>query len=118
MIKNEVRGRIEIKREVVFGRFGQGLNTLPSYKVMKPKERIDSFIGLLPDLLKEVYNNVKFERYRNIAQNNAYWKGYVDAKKELRNKLYEKEGIEIPKEEDLYMPNENMDLYGNLIEKL
>jgi hypothetical protein len=44
--------------------------------------------------------------------------GYIKAKTELRNKLYEKEGIEIPKEEVVYTPDENLDLYSNLIERL
>ena len=117
MIKNELRGRIANRKEAFLFAGQETLTFLPP-KVMKPQERIDNFIGFLPDLLNEIYNNPKYERYRNIAQNNAYWKGYVEAKKELRNKLYEKEGIEIPKEKDLYMPNENMDLYGNLIDKL
>lgn len=85
---------------------------------MQPKEKIDNFIGFLPDLLLEIYNNAKNERYKNVAQNNAYWKGYTDAKKELRNKLYEKEGIEIPTEKELYLPNENVELYPNLIDKI
>lgn len=85
---------------------------------MKSKDRIDSFIGFLPDLLKTIYNNPTYLVYRNIAQNNAYWMGYIKAKTELRNKLYEKEGIEIPKEEVVYTPDENLDLYSNLIERL
>lgn len=85
---------------------------------MQPKDRIDSFIGFLPDILEEVYNNPKYEKYRNIAQNNAYWIGYTTAKKELRNKLYEKEGIEIPKEKELYLPNENMEINYNLFDRL
>lgn len=85
---------------------------------MKAKDRIDSFIGFLPDLLKTIYNNPTYLVYRNIAQNNAYWMGYIKAKTELRNKLYEKEGIEIPKEEVVYTPDENLDLYSNLIERL
>jgi subtilase family serine protease len=60
---------------------------------MKAKDRIDSFIGFLPDLLKTIYNNPTYLVYRNIAQNNAYWMGYIKAKTELRNKLYEKEDL-------------------------
>lgn len=85
---------------------------------MKAKDRIDSFIGFLPDLLKTIYNNPTYIVYKSVPQNNAYWMGYIKAKSELRNKLYEKEGIEIPKEEVVYTPDENLDLYSNLIERL
>lgn len=85
---------------------------------MSAKDRIDSFIGFLPDILKTIYNNPDYQKYKSIPQNNAYWVGYITAKKELRNKLYEKENIAIPPEETLYFPDENMDLYSNVIERI
>jgi hypothetical protein len=85
---------------------------------MTAKDRIDNFIGFFPDVLKTIYNNPEFQKYRNIAQNNAYWTGYIRAKEELRNKLYEKENIPIPAEQTLYFPDENMELYSNIIEKI
>lgn len=90
----------------------------PSTFIMSAKDRIDSFIGFLPDILKTIYNNPDYQKYKSIAQNNAYWVGYTQAKKELRNKLYEKEKIQIPADETLYFPDENMDLYSGLIERL
>lgn len=90
----------------------------PGHLKMTAKERIDNFIGFFPDVLRTVYNNPTYQKYRSIAQNNAYWVGYITAKTELRNKLYEKENIPIPQDQTLYFPDENMELYSNLIDKI
>ena len=86
------------------------------------KEKIDRYIGQLPDL-----TNLQKEEYQKYASNMAnehYWQGYLDAKIELRNKLYAKEGIEIPRTARVYgsatdftkkyTPEENLTLYGGL----
>jgi len=59
---------------------------------MTAKEKIDNFIGDIPNLNK--VNELSHYNYsKNLTINNAYWQGYYDAKMKLRNKLYEKEGI-------------------------
>jgi hypothetical protein len=71
---------------------------------MTAKERIDNFIGDLPKLEK-VNEISKYFYSKNIPVNNAYWQGYVDAKIELRNKLYIKENIPL-KEPEVVKPDE------------
>ena len=85
---------------------------------MTAKERIDNFIGFFPDVLKTIYNNPAYQKYRSIPQNNAYWTGYIHAKEGLRAKLYEKENIPIPQAQTLYFPDENMELYSNIIDRI
>jgi hypothetical protein len=83
---------------------------------MSAQEKIDNFIGFFPDLLKDIYLVDQYKVYNNLAQNNAYWVGYLKAKTELRNKLYEKENIPIPPEQTLYFPDENMSIYLDPLE--
>lgn len=79
------------------------------------KDRIDRFIGEIPDLDKVNKSlNHQFSDDQHI--NSAYWKGYNDAKLELREKLYQKENIkpEVKKESE-WSPDFNLTIFGERV---
>lgn len=82
---------------------------------MTAKDKIDKFIGEIPDLL--IIN--KDLRYQFSAEkhiNEAYWRGYIHAKEELRDKLYRKENITpIQKKISEWSPDFNLTIFGEHI---
>jgi len=84
------------------------------------KIRIDKFIGLIPELHR--LDKEEYQKFSNNFANENYWLGYLEAKIELRDKLYEKENIKIPENGKIYgssidlkkkyTPEENISLYG------
>jgi hypothetical protein len=78
------------------------------------KDRIDRFIGVLPDLTK-VNNSINHQFSTDEYINSAYWKGYVDAKLELRDKLYKKENISFKEDESSWSPDFNLTIFGEKV---
>jgi hypothetical protein len=78
------------------------------------KDRIDRFIGELPDLTK-VNKSLTHQFSTDTFINSAYWKGYVDAKLELRDKLYKKENISLKEDESSWSPDFNLTIFGEKI---
>lgn len=81
------------------------------------KDRIDRFIGEIPNL-KQVNKSLSHQFSTDPFINEAYWQGYIHAKEELRDKLYQKENIK-PKQEE---PTEwsadfNLTIFGEPIYK-
>lgn len=86
---------------------------------MTAKEKIDRFIGEIPDLNKiNIHQTYQYSANGDI--NLAYWQGYIHAKLELRDKLYQKENIVEEKKSPLneWSPEFNTALFGkDLYEK-
>jgi hypothetical protein len=78
------------------------------------KDRIDRFIGELPDLTK-VNKSLTHQFSTDTFINSAYWKGYNDAKIELRDKLYKKENISLKEDENSWSPDFNLTIFGEKI---
>jgi hypothetical protein len=83
---------------------------------MTAKTKIDNFIGELPDLTK-VNKSLTYQFSTDEHINSAYWKGYVDAKLELRDKLYQKENIkeEVKAKDEGWSPDFNLTIFGEKI---
>jgi hypothetical protein len=82
---------------------------------MTAKTKIDNFIGEIPDLTK-VNKSLNHQFSTDEYINSAYWKGYCDAKLELREKLYKKENIkpEVKTESD-WSPDFNLTIFGEKV---
>jgi hypothetical protein len=78
------------------------------------KDRIDRFIGELPDLTK-VNKSTTYQFSTDKYINSAYWKGYNDAKTELRDKLYKKENISFKEDESSWSPDFNLTIFGEKV---
>ena len=83
---------------------------------MTAKLKIDNFIGEIPDLTK-VNKSLTYQFSTDEYINSAYWKGYTDAKIELRDKLYLKEKIkpEVKVQDDNWSPDFNLTIFGEKI---
>lgn len=81
---------------------------------MTAKERIDKFIGEIPDL-KKVNKSITYQFSTDPAINEAYWRGHNHAKIELRDKLYKKENISIKEEPANWSPDFNLTIFGEKI---
>jgi len=91
-----------------------GNNTRLTAILMTAKEKIDRFIGEIPKLT-EVNNHSTYKFSDNPELNKIYWQGYIQAKLELRDKLYQKENIQIePPKNPLneWSPEFNTSLFG------
>lgn len=79
---------------------------------MTAKEKIDRFIGELPNLNK-VNQSLTYQFSTDTNINIAYWKGYLNAKEELRDKLYNKENIKpVVEETNGWTPDYNLTIFG------
>lgn len=79
---------------------------------MTAKEKIDKFIGEIPKLT-QVNKNITYQFSTDPHINEAYWKGYIQAKEELRDKLYDKEGIKPePEKQTDWSPEFNLTIFG------
>jgi hypothetical protein len=82
---------------------------------MTAKDKIDKFIGELPNL-KQVNKIANYSFSSDPHINTAYWKGYNDAKIELRDKLYNKENIKIEETNTPdWSPDYNLTIFGEPI---
>lgn len=81
---------------------------------MTAKEKIDKFIGEIPDLIK-VNKSTNYQFSTDIHINEAYWRGYINAKQELRDKLYKKENITPVVETSNWSPEFNLSIFGEPI---
>jgi hypothetical protein len=102
----------------VLGSFsGKSSTQLRRLKSMTAKDKIDKFIGELPDLTK-VNKSLNHQYSEDNHINFAYWKGYIDAKLELREKLYKKENITIEKKVESntdWDPDFNLTIFGERV---
>lgn len=84
---------------------------------MTAKERIDKFIGEIPNL-RQVNKIANYQFSTDIYINEAYWKGYIQAKEELRDKLYSKENIVVSQTSpNDWSPEFNLSIFGEPISK-
>jgi hypothetical protein len=81
---------------------------------MTAKEKIDKFIGEIPNL-NQINKSATYQFSQDPHINSAYWKGYNDAKIELRDKLYTKENIVIKEEPSNWSPDFNLTIFGEPI---
>lgn len=82
---------------------------------MTAKEKIDKYIGEIPNL-KQVNKIDNYQFSTDIYINEAYWKGYIQAKEELRDKLYNKENIKPVVENISNWPSDyNLTIFGEPI---
>lgn len=81
---------------------------------MTAKEKIDKFIGEIPKLT-QVNRIATYQFSTDIHINEAYWKGYIQAKEELRDKLYQKENIVVKEEPNNWSPDFNLSIFGEPI---
>ena len=83
---------------------------------MTAKDKIDRFIGEIPNL-SQVNKSLNHKFSTDIHINSAYWKGYTDAKFELRDKLYKKENITTEPiiESNDWSPDYNLTIFGEPI---
>jgi len=81
---------------------------------MTAKEKIDKFIGEIPKLT-QVNRIATYQFSTDIHINEAYWKGYIQAKEELRDKLYQKENIVVKEEPNNWSPDYNLSIFGEPI---
>lgn len=81
---------------------------------MTAKDKIDKFIGEIPDL-KQVNKSLTHQFSTDIHINEAYWRGYINAKQELRDKLYQKENIKPVVETSNWSPDYNLTIFGEKI---
>jgi hypothetical protein len=82
---------------------------------MTAKEKIDKYIGEIPNL-KQVNKIANYQFSTDIYINEAYWKGYIQAKEELRDKLYAKENIKpVVEETNGWSPDYNLSIFGEHI---
>lgn len=81
---------------------------------MTAKEKIDKFIGEIPNL-KQVNKNSSYQFSTDVFINEAYWKGYINAKEELRDKLYKKENIKPVIQEETWSADFNLTIFGEPI---
>lgn len=82
---------------------------------MTAKDKIDKFIGELPNL-SQINKSLNHQFSTDTHINTAYWKGYTDAKIELRDKLYKKENISTtPVVSNDWTPDYNLTIFGEPI---
>lgn len=81
---------------------------------MTAKDKIDKFIGEIPNL-KQINKIANYQFSTDIHINEAYWRGYINAKEELRDKLYKKENITIKEEPNNWSPDFNLTIFGEPI---
>lgn len=82
---------------------------------MTAKEKIDKFIGEIPKL-SQVNRVLTYQFSTDPHINEAYWKGYTQAKEELRDKLYQKENIKVePEKPSNWSPDFNLTIFGEPI---
>jgi hypothetical protein len=83
---------------------------------MTAKEKIDKFIGETPTS-SQISNSITYQFSKDTHINTAYWKGYNDAKIELRDKLYKKENISIEPQVSTndWSPEYNLTIFGEPI---
>lgn len=81
---------------------------------MTAKEKIDKFIGEIPKLT-QVNRITTYQFSTDPHINEAYWKGYIQAKEELRDKLYQKENIVVKEEPNNWSPDFNLSIFGEPI---
>lgn len=81
---------------------------------MTAKEKIDKFIGEITNL-NQVNKSITHQFSEDPNINFAYWKGYNDAKIELRDKLYNKENIQINEPKSDWSPEYNLSIFGEPI---
>lgn len=81
---------------------------------MTAKEKIDKFIGEIPKLT-QVNRITTYQFSTDPHINEAYWKGYIQAKEELRDKLYQKENIVVKEDPNNWSPDFNLSIFGEPI---
>lgn len=111
------KGKLNLRQCELGKIWGKELTQQPQIIMNTAKDRIDKFIGELPDLTK-VNKSLTYQFSTDEHINSAYWKGYVDGKTELRDKLYLKENIKIEKKNDYssdWSPDFNLTIFGEKV---